>query len=193
MCLCWSINYWVFLLLSLQRVLPLLCVPSRTVLHPLGYDFQIVPPIFPFHWKHFLILPLNGQAGTLSSVNPASRAMMSPTCKWLWFVQEQHGYRVKIKALLLSFPSSSPLLSPAVNLINVPLFSGGKETLKRSKSEVYFSSQPCFKLGWSLIYCLSDWLPHWLLPDRSVCLSRGNCNENVRQRHAGGLAVEKLT
>ena len=51
----------------------------------------------------------------------------------------------------------------------------------------------CFTHGCSLIYCLSDWLTHWLLAVCSVCASLVNSTVNVRQRQAGGLAAEKLT
>lgn len=51
----------------------------------------------------------------------------------------------------------------------------------------------CFTHHWRLIYCLSDWLTHWLLADRSACSSLVNINVKVRQRQAGGLAAEKLT
>lgn len=73
----------------------------------LYFLFLLLLNVSPF------ISSLSSRSGIHPFANSALRVkmMMSPTCEWLWFVQEQHGYQVKRRAGLLCFPSLSPLLS----------------------------------------------------------------------------------
>lgn len=175
--------------LTISNIARLHCISSFC------YFKSVTPTLFLANF-----LPLSSGSGIHASVNAASRVrvMMSPTCEWLWFVQEQHGYQVTRRAGLLCFPSSSPLLYLAVDLpvklwSLLPLLREKKLEKEKNRRCISPAVSLCFTHGWWLIYCLSDWLTHWLLADRSACSSLVNINVKVRQRQAGGLAAEKLT
>ena len=84
------------------------------------------------------------------------RVMMSPTCEWLRFVQEQHGYRFSRRSGLLCCPSFLPLLSLAlpVKLSKLP-------PLSREGKWTGDVSSPALSL---LFYTrlLFNLLPQWL-------------------------------
>lgn len=117
--------------------------------------------------------------------------MLSPTWEWLRLVQEQHGCRVKTRPVLCFSFFLSPL-SLALYLV-LSTHSKCSEAFQQSRQGVCISSsQSWFTLGWSLIYCLSDWLTHWLLADHSVCCSLVNNTANMRQRQEGGWQLKNL-
>lgn len=109
-----------------------LTLKKRTLNHSCNNFPHLHPHLFLANF-----LPLSWTSGIHPSANPASRvrAMMSPTCKWLGFVQEQHGLSRKEKnwsplfsfLLLLWYLLLSNSLSNSLN--QQTLLSGGKRTL----------------------------------------------------------------
>lgn len=146
-----EMNCWGSLQLFCAATISLfskLWAPSSISLHPANFL-----PVF---------LSVRGFSPSSKKV----RVMMSPTCEWLWFVQEQHSYRFSRRSGLLCCPSSSPLwsLSLPVKLSKTASSFKRREVNRRCIPRLL--SDFCFTHGCSLIYCLSDWLTHWLL---AVC------------------------
>lgn len=136
-----EMNCWGSLQLFCAATISLfskLWAPSSISLHPANFL-----PVF---------LSVRGFSPSSKKV----RVMMSPTCEWLWFVQEQHSYRFSRRSGLLCCPSSSPLISftPCQTLKNCLLFQE-----KGSEQEMY--SSPALRL---LFYTrlLFNLLPQWL-------------------------------